>query len=69
VTRERDRYGGWKKISAEATGFFRIEKLENRWWFITPEGNVFMSTGMNHVDYKEDYSPEFVRFVVGHLKD
>ena len=69
MTRDRDRYGGWTKISTEATGFFRIEKLENRWWFITPEGNVFMSTGMNHVDYKEDYSPEFIRFVVGHLKD
>ncbi len=66
---EHDRYGGWTGITTTLTGFFRIEKLRKRWWFITPEGNVFMSTGMNHVDFREDYSPEFVRFVVEHLRD
>ena len=66
---ERDRFGGWTGIQSESTGFFRVEKIGGRWWFITPDGNVFMSTGMNHVDYKEDYSPEFIRFTVDALKD
>ena len=32
----------------EATGFFRLEKAD-RWWFVTPDGNAFLSLGMNHV--------------------
>ncbi|MFZ2656223.1 MAG: hypothetical protein WAX69_14930, partial [Victivallales bacterium] len=35
-----DQYGGVKAgPSAAASGFFRLENLNNRWWFITPEGN------------------------------
>ena len=64
-----DRYGGYLAVSAEATGFFRVENIDGRWWLVTPEGHGFLSAGMNHVDYKEDYSPEFVRFVTSHLKD
>ena len=32
----------------EGTGFFRLEK-KDRWWLITPEGNAFLSFGLNHV--------------------
>lgn len=28
-----------------ATGFFRLEKVEGRWWFITPEGHRFFMVG------------------------
>ncbi len=44
----RDTYGGDPSLKFEATGFFRLEKA-NRWWFVTPEGNAFLSFGMNHV--------------------
>ena len=44
-----DRFGGYKEIKSEATGFFRVEKIGSRWWFITPEGHVFISTGVNHM--------------------
>ncbi len=44
----RDRYGGCPAIRFEPSGFFRLEKRE-RWWFVTPEGNAFLSLGMNHV--------------------
>lgn len=33
----------------EATGFFRIEKIDGRWWLVTPEGNKFISIGLNSV--------------------
>jgi hypothetical protein len=43
-----DPYGGWKKRSFKATGFFRVEK-DDRWWFVTPDGNAFLSFGINHI--------------------
>ena len=44
---EYDKYGGWTGKKFEATGFFRTEK-EDRWWLVTPEGNAFLSFGINH---------------------
>jgi len=64
-----DPYGGLKSVQAEASGFFRVQNLDGRWWFITPEGHGFISAGVNHVDYKGDYSTDFVRFVVRSLKN
>jgi hypothetical protein len=43
-----DRYGGWKAKRFDATGFFRVEK-DKRWWLVTPEGNAFLSFGINHL--------------------
>ena len=64
-----DRYGGSPAVKTEATGFFRVEKTAGRWWFVTPQGNGFLSAGVNHVDYREDYSDAFVDFVTRHLRD
>jgi len=64
-----DEYGGLLSIKSEQTGFFRLEKLCGRWWFITPKGHPFLSVGVNHVDYKEDDSDLFVSFVVQYLRD
>lgn len=44
----RDRFGGWTGKRFQATGFFRVEK-EDRWWLVTPEGNAFLSFGINHL--------------------
>ncbi len=55
-----DRYGGWTGKTSEATGFFRLEKDE-QWWFVTPEGNAFLSFGINHLHpelWKQDYNRE-----------
>ena len=43
-----DTYGGTPSLRFKATGFFRLEKAK-RWWLVTPEGNAFLSLGMNHV--------------------
>ena len=53
-----DRYGGWFGKKFEATGFFRVEK-DKRWWIVTPEGNAFLSWGINHLYpdlWKQDYN-------------
>src|SRR5690606_30076490 len=39
-------YGGWKVWQKEATGFFRTEKIDNRWWIIDPEGYPFIYKGV-----------------------
>ncbi|MEM9281490.1 MAG: hypothetical protein AAGA96_06680 [Verrucomicrobiota bacterium] len=46
-SKDRDAYGGWKGKTFEATGYFRTEK-DDRWWLVTPEGNAFLSFGINH---------------------
>lgn len=34
---------------AKATGFFRVEKIHGRWWFVDPDGHLFFSSGVNGV--------------------
>ena len=31
-------------------GFFRLAKENGVWWFLTPEGNKFVSLGINHIE-------------------
>ncbi|MBI4649946.1 carbohydrate binding domain-containing protein [Candidatus Desantisbacteria bacterium] len=33
-------------IKGTKTGFFHTERISDRWWFITPDGNAFFSLGM-----------------------
>ncbi|MBN2190999.1 MAG: hypothetical protein JW728_07315 [Candidatus Aureabacteria bacterium] len=49
-----DSLGGWENIKGEKTGFFHVEKIRNRWWIIDPEGNVFISMGVNAMAYNGD---------------
>lgn len=55
-----DRFGGWTGRRFRATGFFRVAKDE-RWWLVTPEGNAFLSFGINHLHpnfWNQDYNRE-----------
>ncbi|MEM9157416.1 MAG: hypothetical protein AAGB46_00095 [Verrucomicrobiota bacterium] len=45
---ELDQYGGFMDIKGEKTGFFHTEKIDGRWWLVTPEGNAFWGIGMSH---------------------
>lgn len=36
-------FGGYLNTSAEATGFFRVEKTGEKWWFVDPDGHLFLS--------------------------
>jgi hypothetical protein len=44
-----DRYGGWLGAQLPATGWFRTQKLEGRWWLVDPEGHPFRSAGVEEV--------------------
>ncbi|MBN2312032.1 MAG: beta-galactosidase [Candidatus Hydrogenedentes bacterium] len=45
-----DAYGGWADgPQLEATGWFRTEQIDGKWWLVTPDGHLFFSTGMDCV--------------------
>ena len=63
---DRSRFGGYKDgPKLEATGFFRVEKVEGKWWMVDPEGYLFFSHGpanvrmanmttLTGIDFKDD---------------
>lgn len=45
-----DRYGGWGAGPIrQATGFFRTEKVNGKWWLVDPDGHLFFSHGIDCV--------------------
>ena len=50
-----DEYGGWAAgPQLTATGHFRTEKVNGKWWLVTPSGHLFYSTGINVVKTDSD---------------
>jgi hypothetical protein len=41
------KYGGYLDKKVKGTGFFRTEKVNGRWWFVDPEGYLFLSVGVD----------------------
>jgi len=57
-------YGGYRNTQAKPTGFFRVEQVDGRWWFVDPDGHLFFSTsstgiraegGEARIQGREDY--------------
>ena len=46
---DRDQYGGFNNTHQKVTGFFYTKKIDGKWWFVNPLGNLFLATGMNGV--------------------
>ena len=54
VPPDRDRFGGWKNGPRQkATGFFRAEELDGKWWLVDPDGALFISLGIDVVTPNE----------------
>lgn len=54
---DRSKYGGWVKgPKLKATGFFRTEKHDGKWWMVDPEGYLFWSSGVNCVASESVYT-------------
>ena len=51
-------YGGWKSHQVEATGFFRVEEIDGRWWVIDPEGYQYIHKAVNSVQIFGDFSTD-----------
>jgi len=48
--KDRNKYGGWTAgPKREATGHFRPEKIDGKWWLVDPEGCLFWSHGTDCV--------------------
>ena len=50
----RDDYGGYinHNMSLKATGFFHTQRLNGKWYLVSPAGNPFYSLGLNGVRRK-----------------
>ncbi|MGO8789540.1 MAG: hypothetical protein ACLQVL_19430 [Terriglobia bacterium] len=47
-----DQYGGWAAgPKLRATGHFRVEKYQGKWWLVDPEGRLFWSNGIDCVRF------------------
>ncbi|MBQ5984595.1 MAG: beta-galactosidase [Bacteroidales bacterium] len=52
------KYGGWVAgPKFEATGHFRVEKIDGKWWMIDPEGYLFWSHGVVRVSHSSAVTP------------
>ena len=39
----RSKYGGFLDRRVKGTGYFRVQKIDGRWWFVDPDGYLFLS--------------------------
>ena len=65
-----DSYGGWKGIRGVKTGFFHTQKINGKWWIVSPDGNAFFSKGINsvHPPHAQSFQGTEAREVAGLLK-
>lgn len=50
------RYGGFASTGSRPTGFFHVKKINDKWWFIDPEGHLFYSNGSCCIEPRSDLS-------------
>jgi hypothetical protein len=50
------KYGGFMGTKTKETGFFRAEKVDDKWWFVDPEGHLFFSNGSCCIESRSDLS-------------
>lgn len=49
-----DKFGGWAEGPLlEATGFFRAQKYQGKWWLVDPDGRLFFSQGIDCVGARD----------------
>lgn len=53
-----NQYGGWAKgPKRQATGHFRVEKIDGKWWMVDPEGCLYWSHGPVRVTSSSAVTP------------
>lgn len=50
------KYGGFLGTKAKATGFFRVENIDGKWWFVDPEGHLFFSSGSTGIGPRSEFA-------------
>jgi len=46
----RNEYGGFAGEKVADSGYFRLIEKKNKWWFVDPNGCLFLSVGVNSVE-------------------
>ena len=49
-------YGGFAGKKVKSTGYFRVEKIDDKWWFVDPAGYLFFSNGSCCIEPMSDLS-------------
>jgi hypothetical protein len=49
-------FGGFIGKKVKATGYFRVEKINDKWWFVDPAGCLFFSNGSCCIEPRSDLS-------------
>lgn len=49
VDNEHSKYGGLLRMKGKATGFFHVQKVKGKWWFVDPDGYLFLSIASNGI--------------------
>ncbi|UJF15606.1 beta-galactosidase [Jeotgalibaca sp. MA1X17-3] len=60
-------YYGSSSQQVEATGWFRTEKIDGKWIFVTPDGYPFFSMGIDGINPGTHTGTEFVQPYLGEL--
>ena len=47
-----------RTTQASPAGFFTLDRRDERWWLVTPQGQPFFSLGLNHIDPASLHYPE-----------
>ncbi len=66
---DRDRFGGYTGLKFDKTGRFYAKKHDGRWWLVTPDGNAFISAGVDCMCPGIDARIDTVRDLVGPLPE
>lgn len=45
-----DEFGGWKGKTFQKTGWFHTERENGRFWLVDPQGNAFLSSGLDCIN-------------------
>lgn len=43
------KYGGNKNLKTDATGFYHVKKIGDRWWCVDPEGYYYINIALNSI--------------------
>ncbi|MDH6306452.1 hypothetical protein M2459_003176 [Parabacteroides sp. PF5-5] len=70
LSSEVSQYGGYKSAPRQkATDFFRVDKIDGRWWFVDPEGYLFLSAGVDCMNASVRTTTEGREFIFDGLKE
>jgi len=59
---ELTKYGGWKALKLDSTGFYHVTKKNEQWWAVDPSGHAFIHMAINSINMgKSDRNKQAVK--------